>query len=400
MDNHVGAAKHAFENMQDTLLVMDNQIAAAKLALEKMREALQNSELKYSRLFETSKDGILILDAESGQIVDVNPFLVELLGYSYEQLVNKNIWGIGFFKDIIANRDNFEELKAKKYIRYEDMPLKTADGSSIDVEFVSNVYKENRNYVIQCNVRDITERKKNEVALARHAKELTIANESLDAFAHSVAHDMRNPLTVIKGLSDTILRLYSEKIDDNVSELLKRISGSVLKMDKIIESLLMLYNISNERLTMEDIDLGAIADSIIAELRESQPLRIVKFIKHGNLMVHADLSLITIMLTNLIGNAWKFTEKTDNPHIELSESADKTDNDTMNTFCVRDNGAGFEMAKGGEIFKPFKRLHQESEFKGTGLGLAIVHRVVLRHNGTIWAKGEPRKGAEIYFTLA
>ncbi len=366
---------------------------------EEVQEAMRISELRYRRLFETAKDGILILDAESGQIDDVNPFLVNLLGYSYDQFIHKTIWDIGFFKDIIANRDNFEELKAKKYIRYEDLPLETADGRKIDVEFVSNVYQENNRSIIQCNIRNITDRKKIEEALARHALALTIANESLDAFAHSVAHDLRNPITVIKGLSDTINRLYSKSIDERMGELLGRISGSALKMNEIIDNLLMLYDISNKSLTMADIDLGTIADSVITELREFQPLRKVQFSKRGDLTAHGDFNLMTIMLTNLIGNAWKFTEKTDNSNLELSATSGKTIFGFRKTFCVKDNGAGFDMANAEEIFKPFKRLHSESEFKGTGLGLAIVHRIVLRHNGKIWAKGEPGKGAEIFFTL-
>jgi PAS domain S-box-containing protein len=123
-------------------------------------EALRASELRYRRLFESAKDGILILDAETGMIVDVNPFLVEMLGFSREAFFDKKVWELGFFKDIIANQANFEELKQREYIRYADMPLETADGRRVDVEFVSNVYLVNQHKVIQCNIRNITERKR------------------------------------------------------------------------------------------------------------------------------------------------------------------------------------------------------------------------------------------------
>ena len=125
-------------------------------------KALTISETRYRRLFETAKDGILILDAETGMITDVNPFLIELLGYSKDQFIEKAIWEIGFLKDIIANKDNFLELQQKDYIRYEDMPLETADGRTINVEFVSNVYLVDHLRVIQCNIRDTTERVKAE----------------------------------------------------------------------------------------------------------------------------------------------------------------------------------------------------------------------------------------------
>ena len=132
-------------------------------------EALAFSESRYRRLFESAKDGILILDAETGMVVDVNPFLVELLGFSRDVFLGKAIWELGFFKDIFANQVNFAELQQQEYIRYEDKPLETADGRRIDVEFVSNVYRVNRKKVIQCNIRDITQRVRAEASVTRLA---------------------------------------------------------------------------------------------------------------------------------------------------------------------------------------------------------------------------------------
>ena len=116
-------------------------------------------ESRYRRLFESAQDGILILDAETGKIIDVNPFLCELLNYSKEKFVDKELWQIGFFKDIAANKEKFLELQQKGYVRYEDLPLETTDGRKINVEFVSNVYLVNNHKVIQCNIRDITKQK-------------------------------------------------------------------------------------------------------------------------------------------------------------------------------------------------------------------------------------------------
>jgi PAS domain S-box-containing protein len=148
-----------------------NAPKAAHAALPE-NEALAESELRYRRLFETAKDGILILDAETGIVVDVNPFLTHLLGYPYVNFVGKAVWELGFFKDIIANRIHFAELQQKEYIRYEDRPLETADGRRVDVEFVSNVYLVDHKKVIQCNIRDITERKRIEEAL-RSSRQIT-----------------------------------------------------------------------------------------------------------------------------------------------------------------------------------------------------------------------------------
>lgn len=154
-----------------------NDITERKQAEEKILD----SELRYRRLFESAKDGILILDAETGLIVDVNPFLTTLLDYPYEYFLGKRLWELGFFKDIVANAENFQELLQKKYIRYEDLPLESANGKRMNVEFVSNVYQVDHHKVIQCNIRDITERKHAELALqAAEYKYRMLAENSPD----------------------------------------------------------------------------------------------------------------------------------------------------------------------------------------------------------------------------
>ncbi|MCW5199208.1 sigma 54-interacting transcriptional regulator, partial [Desulfobulbus sp. F1] len=140
--------------------------------MEQSAQRMKSSEIRYRRLFEAARDGILILDAETGKIADVNPFLIEILGYSREDFLGKNLWEIGAFKDIDASKAAFSELKQKKYVRYNDLPLKTKDGRLIAVEFVSNVYLADQEEVIQCNIRDITERKRIETALLNAHLEL------------------------------------------------------------------------------------------------------------------------------------------------------------------------------------------------------------------------------------
>jgi PAS domain S-box-containing protein len=139
---------------------------------DRIEESLKVSEIRYRRLFETAKDGILILDADTGRIADANPFLQELLGYSHAELLGKMLWEIGPFKDIAASRSAFRRLQRKQYIRYDNLPLETKGHRQMHVEFVSNVYKENGTSVIQCNIRDITARNQAEEALANIRKEL------------------------------------------------------------------------------------------------------------------------------------------------------------------------------------------------------------------------------------
>ena len=138
--------------------------------------------VRFRRLFEAARDGILILNAETGMIVEVNPFLVEMLGYTHEQFLGKRIWEVGLFRDIVANQDNFAELQRKEYLTYEDKPLETADGRRIEVEFVSHCYLVNHQKVMQCNIRDITERRRAEEALRQQTEELRARNAELMRF--------------------------------------------------------------------------------------------------------------------------------------------------------------------------------------------------------------------------
>ncbi|MDO8929719.1 MAG: PAS domain S-box protein, partial [Bacteroidota bacterium] len=150
---------HELEVQQIELEMQNEELMSIFSERERVDESLKASESRYRRLFESAKDGILILDAETGMIADVNPFMIEMLGYSKHQFLDKAIWEIGFLKDIISNLDKFSELQQKEYVRYDDLPFETADGRKISVEFVSNIYFEDNKKVIQCNIREITERK-------------------------------------------------------------------------------------------------------------------------------------------------------------------------------------------------------------------------------------------------
>ena len=163
-------------------------------------EALRLSELRYRRLFETAQDGILILDANSGEIMDVNPFLIDLLDYPFEELRGRKLWEIGQFQDIAANRSAFETLQQNEYIRYENLPLRRRDGKQIQVEFVSNVYWVETDKVIQCNIRDITARAERRNDSDSHLAALELANSTKDTWLIAHSQKLRTPLMAITSM--------------------------------------------------------------------------------------------------------------------------------------------------------------------------------------------------------
>lgn len=178
---------------------------------ELVEQKLKSSETRYRRLFETAKDGILILDAYNGQIVDVNPYLINILGYSYEEFLGKELWEIGIFKNIEDSKAAFIELQNKGFIRFEDMPLETKSGKPINVEYVSNVYLVDKAKVIQCNIRDISDRKRAEENLKASERRLRDLNATKDKFFSIIAHDLKSPFTSIIGLSE----LLAEQVNKN-----------------------------------------------------------------------------------------------------------------------------------------------------------------------------------------
>ncbi len=224
---------------------------------------------------------------------------------------------------------------------------------------------------------------------------LETANRELETFSYSVAHDLRAPLRAMNGFSSILLEDHAAQLDDEGRAHLDVIRTSAVRMATLIDSLLSLARLSRTTVVRERVDLTAVAETVIEQLQRADPQRTVEVVIERGLAANGDLHLLRLLLENLLGNAWKFTSRLPAARIELGRKREGK----LDTYFVRDNGAGFDMTYRGKLFLPFQRLHTSAEFEGTGIGLATVQRIVRQHGGRIEAIGEKGKGAMFSFTL-
>jgi signal transduction histidine kinase len=226
--------------------------------------------------------------------------------------------------------------------------------------------------------------------------ELAVSNQELEAFSYSVSHDLRAPLRTIDGFSLALQEDFADKLNDEGRDYIARVRNGVQRMGTLIDSLLQLSRVTRSEIQDEPVDLSQLATLVFNEIQAADPGRAVTWKAQPGLVVEADARLLRIAFENLIGNAWKFTARTPNPTIEFGSSL----REGQTVYFIRDNGAGFDMQYVDRLFTAFQRLHGEREFKGSGIGLATVSRIIRRHRGSIWAEGEPGRGAAFFFTLA
>jgi PAS domain S-box-containing protein len=362
---------------------------------KQLEETFKDSELRYRRFFETARDGILILDEETGTVVNVNPIMIEMMGFSREEFLGKKIWELGFLKDIIANRDNFEELKRKKYITYENLPLETAAGQMKEVEFVSNVYEVGNHKVIQCNVRDITIRRRMEIEREKYTKELVEKNTELERFTYTVSHDLKSPLVTIKTFLGYLAQDISAADKERIEKDVLFMNGAADKMGNLLRELLEMSRVGRmvnlpvevtfRELVQETMTLvaGAVAEKGI-QVKVSNDL----------VTLFGDRPRLIEIWQNLVENAVKFMPDQTSPQIDIG--IEHPGNETI--FFVRDNGLGIEPRYQSKLFNLFEKINAKTE--GTGMGLAITKRIVELYRGRIWVESKGLgQGTVFFFTL-
>ena len=344
--------------------------------------ALSASEARYRRLFEAARDGIVILDAETGMIVDVNPFLIKLLGYTRDQFLGKRIWEIGIFKDIADSKSTFTELQQKEFIQDENLTLVTSKGDSINVEFVSHVYSiDNNKKVMQCTIRDITEKKQLELQFLR-----TQRMESLGTLAGGIAHDLNNVLSPIL-LSVEMLK---SSVDEKGLKILEMLETSTLRGKNIVQQVLGFAR-GTER-ESADLQLRHIINETVSMAKEtfSKSISIKTDIPKDIWTVVGDATQLHQVIMNLCVNArdampngGMLTVSTENKIIDEQYAR----MDMLATpgkyllLSIQDTGTGMPPEVRDRIFEPFFTTKERE--KGTGLGLSTVYSIVKNHKGFI-----------------
>jgi PAS domain S-box-containing protein len=365
-------------------------------------EALRESEEKFRNLAEQSPNMIFI--NKKGKVVYANKKCQEIMGYTSEDFYSP---GFDFFKLISPECKDLIKTNFSRHMKGKDVApceysLIAKDGKKIEAILTTKLISYEGEKSILGTVTDITERKRAEKEIQKlneslklQAEELAAANKELEAFSYSVSHDLRAPLRTIDSFSRALLEDYGDKLDESGKDYLQRVRTGTQYMQQLIEDLLNLSLVIRAQIRREETNLSELAQRIAADLEKSQPERQVHFVIQKRVFARGDPQLLQNVLENLLNNSWKFTEKHPRARIEFGA----TQKVEQTVYFVRDDGAGFDMTYVNKLFIPFQRLHSTDEFSGDGIGLAIAKRIINRHGGRIWAKGEVEKGATFYFTL-
>jgi two-component system, cell cycle sensor histidine kinase and response regulator CckA len=379
----------------DSLLVVFVDLTERKRA-EEMQSAL---EARYRRLFEASRDGIMILDADTGEILDVNPFLLDLLGFAREQLLGKRVWELGFLKGVAASRAHFAEMQRQGYVRYDDFPMETANGRRIEVEFISSVYEVNHNRMLQCSIRDLTERKLAEAERAKMEVQLIQAQklEAIGQLAGGVAHDFNNMLTVILGSAEMALRTLAPSEPACID--IQQILNAGQRSADLTRQLLAFAR--KQAIAPKVLDLNDAIAGTLKMLRRliGEDIHLVWVPGHDLCEVKIDPSQLDQILANLAVNARDAISGVGKVTIETEGAQFDHESSTIDhgyasgeyvMLAVSDDGCGMDKVTMGRLFEPFfttKPLGQ-----GTGLGLATVYGIVKQNEGFVSVYSEPGTG--------
>lgn len=368
----------------DAVVMMGFGDTTARRAAE---EALRHAEVRYRRLFQTAKDGILILDAHTGKIIDANAFMEGLVGLESGELLGRQLHEIGMFKDTEQNKAAFRELQRDRYIRYEHLPVRNQRGETVEVEFIANVYFEDERLVAQCNVRDISDRVRMEKKIAQQAVALADEARSKDEFLAMLSHELRNPLAPIRSAVHLLKLQQPAAVDPVQRQALEIMDRQVGNLTKLVSDLLEVSRVINGRihLTMQTVDMYQVIEhavQTVAPLMEQQRHTLTVLACPGPIWVNADPLRMEEVLVNLLHNAVKYTPE--GGTIEVGCEPD----DGHVLLHVSDNGIGIQEELLPRIFEIFTQADRSLDRSqgGLGIGLSLAHRLVVLQGGTLQAR--------------
>ncbi len=365
-----------------------------------VEEILHKSEEQYRLLSDNVSDVIWTADLNLNYTF-LSPSIEALNGYKVEDLFGLSIGetlapaSLGmaaqvFQEEMVMEQSDQKELDRNRILELEHI---CKDGSRIWTEVKVNSLRNQQGLLtgILGITRDITERKKAEDALRLQANE----RAAVDSFTYSVSNDLQAPLRRIEGFCEALLEEYPEQLSDQARDYLERITRQIGSMKDLTDALLKLSRVVSHSIKNEEVNLSALTRSHLEKLRYAEPTRQVETVVAPDMMAMGDGDLLSVILENLLENAWKYTTGVEKAHIECGST--KQDGQTI--YFVRDNGVGFDQQHSAKLFGPFQKLHNENEYPGIGIGLNIIYRIITRHGGEVWAEGEVGKGATFYFTL-
>lgn len=355
-----------------------------------------------SAVVRQSEDAIYLHDQE-GKIISWNDGAEKIYGFTEAEALNMKIWNIIPEQFLTEMQAVIHDILIGKKIESQEMNRITKYGKMIDVTFSASVISDPNGKLksVAITEREITQQKKarQEIMqlntdLNKNVAQLETTNNELESFSYSVSHDLRAPLRGVNAYSQIILEEYSGQFDAELKRLFLIIQSSAQRMDLLINDLLAFARMGKRTVQKMSLDFDKQVRQVVTEL-EGQGRVNAEILIHPLKSAEGDAALIYQVWTNLIANAIKYSGKKAAPSIEIgfAESADEY------IYSVKDNGTGFNMDYAHKLFGVFQRLHDTKDFEGTGIGLAIVKRVITKHGGTVWAEGEPDKGATFYFSL-
>jgi PAS domain S-box-containing protein len=373
---------------------------------KKAHEALVASEERFRLLFETSADAIFS-SSLAGNIVRANRAACSMFRRSAQELT-----ALTRFDLVAPGEPRQQQMQDERVVTgtsHGELKMMRGDGSVFDAEVDVSTYRNSDGApCVSMVVRDATERIQMREKLLRLNEELAAgvrertaeleqANQDLKSYARSLAHDLRQPLAGAKAFCFALGAALDAQDVPSARKYATQLSNATHLMGGYIDALLCLVRVSQAPLTFEEVDLSAMASSLLLELSAQDPSRKVVTSVEPNLYAVGDASLLRMLLQNLLGNAWKFTSLREVAHIAFTAS---TQSGGELVYSVRDDGAGFDSTQAERLFTQFERFHRHSEFPGLGIGLANAHRIVTRHGGRIWAESRVNEGATFNFTLA